>query len=141
MSGHARDGTAEPASRDQILRRERGQGKTAFLAQLTISRIAATTIIPVDAQPTERDNTHHIHRKTNSIFTSSESSGRVISDSLMTCVYLVPRLLLIINHKNKSNRSAAWSSPTFSKFRSNRFVIIHSNCRSCSSLWPQLRKR
>ena len=30
MGGMTRDGTAEPVSRDQILRRERGQGKTYF---------------------------------------------------------------------------------------------------------------
>ena len=30
MSRLARDGTAEPVSRDQILRRERGQGNTHF---------------------------------------------------------------------------------------------------------------
>ena len=30
MSRLARDGTAEPASRDQILRRERGQGNIIF---------------------------------------------------------------------------------------------------------------
>ena len=54
MSGLARDRTAEPASRDQILRRERGQGKMYFPAQVNTSRIAATIIIPVDAQSTER---------------------------------------------------------------------------------------
>ena len=31
MSRLTRDGTAEPVSRDQILRRERGQGNTNFL--------------------------------------------------------------------------------------------------------------
>ena len=30
MSGPRRDGTAEPVSRDQILRRERGQGNIIF---------------------------------------------------------------------------------------------------------------
>ena len=40
MSGLTRDGTAEPVSRDQILRRERGQGKIHFFpVQLTTSRI------------------------------------------------------------------------------------------------------
>ena len=40
MSGLARDGTAEPFSRDQILRREQGRGKkTNFPVQLTTSRI------------------------------------------------------------------------------------------------------
>ena len=33
-----RDGTAEPASRDQILRRERGQEMLTFPVQLTASR-------------------------------------------------------------------------------------------------------
>ena len=31
MTGLTRDGTAEPVSRDQILKRERGQGKNGFL--------------------------------------------------------------------------------------------------------------
>ena len=36
MSGLTRDGTAEPVSRDQILRREWGQGKNIFFpVQLT----------------------------------------------------------------------------------------------------------
>ena len=38
-----RDGTAEPVSRDQILRRERGQGISIFLVQLTTSRIGNLT--------------------------------------------------------------------------------------------------
>ena len=43
MSRLARDGTAEPVSRDQILRRERGQGeKIIFPVQLTTSRIGNT---------------------------------------------------------------------------------------------------
>ena len=33
------DGTTELVSRDQILRRERGQGKFIFLVQLTTSKI------------------------------------------------------------------------------------------------------
>ena len=33
------DGTAEPASRDQIFRRERGQGRFIFPVQLTTRRI------------------------------------------------------------------------------------------------------
>ena len=40
MSRLTRDGTAEPVSRDQILRRERGQGNIfIFPVQLTSSRI------------------------------------------------------------------------------------------------------
>ena len=39
----ARDGTAEPVSQDQILRREQGQGKNMFLVQLTTSRIGNLT--------------------------------------------------------------------------------------------------
>ena len=38
MGRLTRDGTAEPVSRDQILRRERGQGIIAFPGQLTTSR-------------------------------------------------------------------------------------------------------
>ena len=43
MSRLTRDGTAEPVSRDQILRRERGQGNTPFPVQLTTSRIGNLT--------------------------------------------------------------------------------------------------
>ena len=39
MSRLTRDGTAEPVSRDQILRRERGQGNINFPVQPTTSRI------------------------------------------------------------------------------------------------------
>ena len=38
-----RDGTAEPISRDQILRHARGQGNIIFPVQLTTSRIGNLT--------------------------------------------------------------------------------------------------
>ena len=38
-----RDGSAEPVSRDQILRRERGQGRFIFPVELTTSRIGSLT--------------------------------------------------------------------------------------------------
>ena len=43
MSRLTRDGTAEPASRDQILRHARGQGNFIFPVQLTTSRIGNLT--------------------------------------------------------------------------------------------------
>ena len=43
MSRLARDGTTEPVSRDQILRRERGQGNIIFSVQRTTSRIGNLT--------------------------------------------------------------------------------------------------
>ena len=43
MSRLTRDGTAEPVSRDQILRHARGQGDIIFPAQLTTSRIGNFT--------------------------------------------------------------------------------------------------
>ena len=39
MNRLTRDGTAELVSRDQVLRRDRGQGKIVFLVQLTTSRM------------------------------------------------------------------------------------------------------
>ena len=47
MSRLTRDGTAEPVSRDQILRRKRRQGKTFFPIELTTSRNGnLTRLIP-----------------------------------------------------------------------------------------------
>ena len=43
MSRLTRDGTAEPVSRDQILRHARGQGNIIFPIQLTTSRIGNLT--------------------------------------------------------------------------------------------------
>ena len=43
MSRLTRDGTAEPVSRDQILRHARGQGNVIFSVQLTTSRIGNLT--------------------------------------------------------------------------------------------------
>ena len=43
MNGLTRDGTAEPVSRDQVLRRELGHGKNIFLVELTTSRIGNST--------------------------------------------------------------------------------------------------
>ena len=47
MNRLTRDGTAEPVSRDQILRHARGQGNIIFPVQLTTSRIGNLTY-PVD---------------------------------------------------------------------------------------------
>ena len=47
MSRLTRDGIAEPVSRDQILRRKRGQGKFIFPVHLNTSRIGNLTwLIP-----------------------------------------------------------------------------------------------
>ena len=43
MSRLTRDETAEPVSRDQIVRRERGKGIIIFPVQLTTSRIGNLT--------------------------------------------------------------------------------------------------
>ena len=43
MSRLTRDGTAEPVSRDQILRHARGQGNIIFPVQLTTGRIGNLT--------------------------------------------------------------------------------------------------
>ena len=43
LSRLTRDGTAEPISRDQILRHARGQGNIIFPVQLTTSRIGNLT--------------------------------------------------------------------------------------------------
>ena len=43
MSRLTREGTAEPVSRDQILRHARGQGNIIFPVQLTTSRIGNLT--------------------------------------------------------------------------------------------------
>ena len=43
MGRLTRDGTAEPVSRDQILRHARGQGNIIFPVQLTTSRIGNLT--------------------------------------------------------------------------------------------------
>ena len=45
MSKLTRDGTAELVSRDQILRRERGQGIFCFPVQLTTNRISNLTLL------------------------------------------------------------------------------------------------
>ena len=59
MSGLTRDGTAEPNSRDQILRRERGQGKFRFLCSADHKQDWQP--YPVDAQSAESDDHTHTH--------------------------------------------------------------------------------
>ena len=56
MSGLTRDGTAEPNSRDQILRRERGQGKFCFPCSADHEQDRQSYL--VDAQSAESDTTH-----------------------------------------------------------------------------------
>ena len=45
MSSLTRDGTAEPVSRDEMIRRKRGQGNIDFPVQLTTSRIVNLTLL------------------------------------------------------------------------------------------------
>ena len=60
MSGLTRDGTAEPVSRDQILRRNREQEKIIFPVQLTTGRIGEP--YPVDPYSAESpDHTCSLH--------------------------------------------------------------------------------
>ena len=58
MSRLTRDGTAEPVSRDQILRHARGQGNIIFPVQLTTSRIGN---YPVDLYSAVCDDHTYIH--------------------------------------------------------------------------------
>ena len=59
MSGLTRDGTAEPNSRDQILRRERGQGKFRFPCSADHKKDWQP--YPVDVQSAESDDHTHTH--------------------------------------------------------------------------------
>ena len=54
-----RDGTAEPVSRDQILRHTRGQGNIIFPVQLTTSKIG--NLNPVDPYSAICDDHTYIH--------------------------------------------------------------------------------
>ena len=51
MSRLTRDGTAEPVSRDQILKRERDREKFIFPVQLTTSRIGNLTELILTLDP------------------------------------------------------------------------------------------
>ena len=59
MSRLTRYGTAEPVSRDQILRRERGQGKKQF--PYPADHEQDRQIYPVDPYPATRDGLTYIH--------------------------------------------------------------------------------
>ena len=61
MSGLTRDGTAEPNSRDQTLRRERGQGKFVSPVQLTDHKQQEWQPYLVDAQSAESDDHLYTH--------------------------------------------------------------------------------
>ena len=62
MSRLTRDGTAEPVSRDQILRHARGQGNIIFPVQLTTSRIEQDwQPYPVDPYSAICDDHTYIH--------------------------------------------------------------------------------
>ena len=61
MSRLTRDGTAEPVSRDQILRHARGQGNIIFPVQLTTSRIDNNLSYPVDPYSAICDDNTYIH--------------------------------------------------------------------------------
>ena len=57
MSGLTRDGTAEPNSRDQTFRRERGQGKSDF--PCSADHEQDWKPYPVDTQSAESDDDTH----------------------------------------------------------------------------------
>ena len=66
MSRLTRDGTAEPVSRDQILRHAQGQGNIIFPVQLTTSRIGNYPVDPYSAICDDHTYIHtciHIHCK------------------------------------------------------------------------------
>ena len=60
MGGLTRERTAEPVSRDQILRRERVQGKLVSFPLLSSPQAGLATV-PVDAQFAERDEYQYTH--------------------------------------------------------------------------------
>ena len=62
MSRLTRDGTAEPNSRDQTLRRERGQGKSYF--PCSADHEQDWQPYPVDAQSAKSDDHTHTHTVT-----------------------------------------------------------------------------
>ena len=59
MSRLTRDGTAEPVSRDQILRRERGQGNTYF--PFSADHVRDWQPYPVDPYPCYVCDNTYIH--------------------------------------------------------------------------------
>ena len=77
MGRLTRDGTAEPVSRDQILRHARGQGNIIFPVQLTASRIGNRirlihTLLYVMTIHTSYIHGHHIQH-------SMDQPGKVVN--------------------------------------------------------------
>ena len=68
MSRLTRDGTAEHNSRDQTLRRERGQGKSCF--PCSADNEQDWQPYPVDAQSAKSDDHTHTHTHTHDILFS-----------------------------------------------------------------------
>ena len=74
-SGLTRDGTAEPNSRDQALRREWGQGKFRF--SCSADHKQDWQPYPVDAQSAESDDHTHTHKHTH--------TRKTVFSSVSTC--------------------------------------------------------
>ena len=82
MSRLTRDGTAEPNSRDQTLRRERGLGKFRF--PCSADHKQDWQPYPVDAQPAESDDHTHTHCQYISIHTTLGIHSKTLQFFLVT---------------------------------------------------------
>ena len=131
MSRLTRDGTAETVSRDQILRRERGQGKFIFPVQLTtcrmgnLTRLIHTLAICVTIHNVGDKTTvilyttfiaivvSHIQRigrqpgKTTLHSGQSRSSWSAEQGNVYSSVYAI--IIIIIISAHKSDLSSPWS--------------------------------
>ena len=80
MSRLTRDGTAEPVSRDQILRHVRGQGNVHFLCSADHEQDWQP--YPVDPYSAICDDHTYIH-------TLVQQTGTIIADDMYLCTELV----------------------------------------------------
>ena len=83
MSRLTRDGTAEPVSRDQILRHERGQGK--FYFPCLADHDQGWKSYPVDPYSAKRDDHTYLHININSNSNISEGSSLGDSSINLSC--------------------------------------------------------
>ena len=115
MSRLARDGTAEPVSRDQIIRHARGQGNIIFPGQLTTSRIGNLTRLIHTLLYVMTIHTYiHTHRDPNRHKTLAwstqprKSETRRRQEDVLTKVYTVLRAASVPESVLQATEKTVW---------------------------------
>ena len=124
MSRLTRDGTAEPVSRDQILRHARGQGNIIFSVQLTTSRIGNLTRLIHTLLYVMTIHTYiHFGLATNTLNVRNNNNNIPTEIQIATRSYANLQAMAPTN--NKTVHQTSFITPYREQPRSTRIVVAY----------------